>query len=106
MGISAGSQITEKCEWICVPGSKNPADHPSKVCFGRRLFESHWEEVSSRLAALREDWSTQETEYNEVGVISESKTVISGLNNISELNGFTTDAICIRRQNNRIYILV
>ncbi|CAH1111490.1 unnamed protein product, partial [Psylliodes chrysocephalus] len=65
-------QLTEADRWNHIPGSDNPADLPSRGCFGRQLVESRWWEGPTWLYE-RECCVQQNVEFDEEEISKEKK---------------------------------
>lgn len=76
-------KLTDERRWYHVPGFLNPADLPSRGCFGKRLVESKWWEGPTWLCH-KERWPQQEIQFDEEEIEKErKKKAITNLSNFA-----------------------
>nr|CAI5859325.1 unnamed protein product [Callosobruchus analis] len=65
--------ITSISDWRHLPGTKNPADLPSRGCSPRQLLDSKWWEGPLWLYEAEGNWPSEEIAYDEEEVYAERK---------------------------------
>lgn len=78
-------KLTNKNNWFHISGEDNPADLPSRGCFGKKLADGRWWEGPSWLRKTFEERTVPNYECNEEDVsLERKKTVTSSLNDTNK----------------------